>query len=156
MPSVRPGHAAERRESWEATNTHRLFLSQEISSEHRHLTERLVPLSDGSNRRRSERVMLQIPVKVLAETPDRAQIEEDTHTLVVNAHGGLMKLKADLHVGQPIVLVNPQTGIEQGCRIVRVDQASADYFAVAFEFDTPSPKFWPVTFPPKDWEVAHV
>jgi hypothetical protein len=36
---------------------------------------------------------------------------------------------------------------------VRIDQPSADYFAVAFEFDRPSPKFWPVTFPPADWEL---
>jgi hypothetical protein len=111
--------------------------------------------SDASNRRRSERVMLQMRVKVLAETPDRIHVEEDTHTLVVNAHGGLMKLKAELLVGQPFILVNPQTGIEQSCRVVRVDQPSPDYFAVAFEFDRPAPKFWPVTFPPQDWGVPN-
>lgn len=110
-----------------------------------------MPPADPSNRRRSERVMLQVPVTVIAETPDRAQVQEETHTLVVNAHGGLMKLKLDLQVGQPIVLVNPQTGVEQGCRIVRIDQPSPDYFAVAFEFDRPAPKFWPITFPPNDW-----
>jgi hypothetical protein len=108
-----------------------------------------VPPSDASNRRRSERVMLQIPVKVLAETVDRAQVQEETHTLVVNAHGGLLKLKAELLVGQPIVLVNPQSGMEQSCRVVRIDQAGSGSFAVAFEFDRPSPKFWPVVFPPK-------
>lgn len=112
-----------------------------------------MPPSDASNRRRSERVMLQIPVKVLAETPDRVQVEEDTHTLVVNAHGGLMKLKMELLQGQPIMLVNPQTGMEQGCRVVRIDQPSPDYFAVAFEFDRPAPHFWPVVFPPSDWGI---
>ena len=112
-----------------------------------------MPPSDASNRRRSERVMLQIRVKVLAEAADRAQVQEDTHTLVVNAHGGLMKLRAELLVGQPIVLVNPQSGMEQSCRVVRIDQAGGDYFAVAFEFDSPSPKFWPIVFPPADWEV---
>ena len=100
-----------------------------------------MPPSDAANRRRSERVMLQIPVKVLAETPDSVHVEENTHTLVVNAHGGLMRLKAELLVGQPFILVNPQSGIEQSCRVVRVDQPSADYFAVAFEFDFPAPKF---------------
>jgi len=112
-----------------------------------------VPASDPSNRRRSERVVLQIPVTVLAETPDRVHVEEQTQTLVVNAHGGLMKLAAELLVGQPIILVNPQSGLEQSCRVVRIDQPSPDYFAVAFEFDRPSPKFWPITFPPADWEV---
>ena len=112
-----------------------------------------MPASDPINRRRSERVMLQIPVKVLAETSDRVQVEEETHTLVVNAHGGLLKLKAELLVGQPIVLVNPQSGMEQSCRVVRIDQAGSGSFAVAFEFDQPAPKFWPIVFPPTDWGV---
>ncbi len=109
--------------------------------------------SDASNRRRSERVMLQIPVRVLTETAERVPVQEDTHTLVVNAHGGLLKLKLELLQGQPLLLVNPQTGRQQSCRVVRIEQPSPDYFAVAFEFDQPSPNFWPVTFPPKDWEV---
>ncbi|HKV24888.1 MAG TPA: hypothetical protein VJN93_09890 [Candidatus Acidoferrum sp.] len=109
--------------------------------------------SDPINRRRSERVMLQIPITVLAETPERDPLQEDTHTLVVNAHGGLMKLKLELLPGQPMILVNQQTGVEQSCRVVRIDQPAADYFAVAFEFDRPAPKFWPIAFPPADWEV---
>lgn len=112
-----------------------------------------MPSSDAINRRRSERVMLQVPVTVIAETPDRVPMQEDTHTLVVNAHGGLMKLKMDLLAGQPLILVNPQTGMEQSCRVVRIDEPSADYFAVAFEFDRPSPNFWPVSFPPSDWAL---
>lgn len=113
-----------------------------------------MPSSDASNRRRSERVMLHVPVTVIAETPDRVPMQEDTQTLVVNAHGGLMKLKMDLLAGQPIILVNPQTGMEQSCRVVRIDEPSADYFAVAFEFDRPSPNFWPVSFPPSDWGLS--
>jgi hypothetical protein len=116
------------------------------------LTESLVSDADPSNRRRSERVMLQIRITVIAETRDRVQVQENTHTLVVNAHGGLIKLKMDLLAGQPIILVNPQTGVEESGHVVRIDQPSPDYFAVAFEFELPSPKFWPVVFPPKDWE----
>lgn len=96
--------------------------------------------------------MLQLRITVLAETPERVQVQEETHTLVVNAHGGLMKLKMELLLGQPIILVNPQTKMEQSCRVVRIEQPSPDYFAVAFEFDQPAPKFWPIVFPPKDWE----
>lgn len=112
-----------------------------------------MPPSD-QNRRRSERVMLQMRITVMAETPERRHINEETHTLVVNAHGGLLKLKAELHIGQPMLLLNPQTGVKEGCRVVRIDQPSPDYFAVAFEFDHPSPKFWPVVFPPADWGLA--
>jgi hypothetical protein len=108
-----------------------------------------------ANRRRSERVMLQMAVTVLTETPENEQVREDTQTLVVNAHGGLLKLKMEVLVGQPLILVNPRNGLEQSCRVVRTEQPSPDYFAVAFEFDHPAPGFWPIVFPPVDWEVAH-
>ncbi|HKW57423.1 MAG TPA: hypothetical protein VJN42_08700 [Candidatus Acidoferrum sp.] len=111
-----------------------------------------MPPSEPSNRRRSERVMLQIPITVVAETLDHQHLEEGTHTLVVNAHGGLMKSKLDLLVGQPITLRN-HAGAEESCRVVRIDQTGTDSFAVAFEFDRPAPRFWPVVFPPKDWEL---
>ncbi len=34
---------------------------------------------------------------------------------------------------------------------VRVDDTAEGDFAVAFEFDSANPKFWPVVFPPEDW-----
>jgi hypothetical protein len=148
----RSGRAAAVQVSSETTGAPSLIFFGKTRSEWSHLTESLVPASDPSNRRRSERVMLQIPVTVLAETRDRIQVQENTHTLVVNAHGGLIKLKMDLLAGQPIILLNPQTGIEESSHVVRIEQPSPDYFAVAFEFERPSPKFWPVVFPPTDWE----
>lgn len=104
-----------------------------------------------ANRRRSERVMLQVPVVVKTKTRHGDAVEEETHTLVVNAHGGLLKLKMEVQAGQPIVLINPRTKVEQGCRVVRIDEPPGGNFAVAFEFDRPAPHFWPVTFPPADW-----
>lgn len=103
------------------------------------------------NKRRSERVMLHMPVHVLAENEERQQIRVEAKTLVVNAHGGLMEMKEHLHVGQPFLLTNPATGSEMSCRVVRVDESGMEHFRIAFEFDRPAPKFWPVTFPPADW-----
>jgi hypothetical protein len=104
------------------------------------------------NRRRSERVMLQMKVKVIAEDVEHKLREEEALTLIVNAHGGLLKMKMDVHVGQPMLLVNLKNSVEQNCRVVRVEDTSPEYYSVAFEFDAPSPKFWPVVFPPSDWE----
>ncbi|HUI73515.1 MAG TPA: hypothetical protein VLX32_01145 [Candidatus Acidoferrum sp.] len=112
-----------------------------------------LPSARPENRRRSERVMLQIPVTVVAETDDRQEEREETHTLVVNAHGGLIKLKMEVVVGQPIVLINPKSGAEEGARVVRVDNPPGGHTAVAFEFDRPAPHFWPVVFPPPDWST---
>jgi PilZ domain len=124
------------RYSWES------FLARNVSPEN--------PI----NRRRSERVMLQVSVIVKTKTRQGQNAEEETHTMVVNAHGGLMRLKMELQTGQPIVLINAKTKMEQSCRVVRVENPSGGgNFAVAFEFDRPAPHFWPITFPPADWGV---
>jgi hypothetical protein len=105
-------------------------------------------------KRRSERVKLSVPVIVMAETREREQVQEETRTIVVNAHGGLFKLKMELLSGQPMILVNAKTNVEQSCRVVRVEDLPDGGFGVAFEFDRPAPQFWPVTFPPADWEMV--
>ena len=106
---------------------------------------------NAANRRRSERVMLQMAVTVHAETRERRRIREEAQTLVVNAHGGLLKLQMELLTGQPLTLVHEKSGKRESAHVVRIEQPAKDYFAVAFEFDRPAPNFWPVVFPPADW-----
>jgi len=106
-----------------------------------------------SDRRRSERVLLHVPVVVKTETMEGKRVQEETHTLVVNAHGGLLTLKMEVVPGQPMLLLNPKNGKEQKCRVVRVDNPPGGALAVAFEFETPAPNFWPVVFPPADPET---
>lgn len=107
--------------------------------------------SEYANRRRSERVMLQIPIAVLTESLEHEPLREETHTMIVNAHGGLVKLTMEVMAGQPIVLKHPRSGAEAKARVVRVENPPGGFTAVAFEFVEPSPRFWPVEFPPADW-----
>jgi hypothetical protein len=104
-----------------------------------------------ANRRRSERVMLQVPVVVQVRTLGGKEARELTQTVVVNAHGGLMKLQMEIKAGQPFLLINEKSKVQQGCRVVRVETSEAGHSAVAFEFDQPNPHFWPIVFPPADW-----
>jgi hypothetical protein len=104
-----------------------------------------------ADRRRSERVMLQIPVVVRATGSDGEKLEEETQTSVVNAHGGLIKLQMEVKTGQPMLLINSKTKMQHSCRVVRVETSPGGHSAVAFEFDQPAPHFWPITFPPADW-----
>jgi hypothetical protein len=97
--------------------------------------------------------MLQIPVVVQARTRDGKEVREDTQTVVVNAHGGLLRLRMEIKTGQPILLINEKSKMQQGCRVVRVETSEAGYSAVAFEFDQPAPQFWPIVFPPADWSA---
>jgi hypothetical protein len=110
-------------------------------------------MNDPKNRRRSERVMLRLTLLVHAEDEERRQIQEQAYSQVVNAHGGLLRMKAHLHVGQAFLLTNPQNGLEMSCRVVRTEDVENDSYNVAFEFDRPDPNFWPVVFPPADWCV---
>jgi len=95
--------------------------------------------------------MLQMAVTVLAETHERATIKEEARTLVVNAHGGLLKLQMELLAGQPLTLVHEKSGKRERARVVRIERPSGDHCTVAFEFERPAPNFWPVVFPPDDW-----
>jgi hypothetical protein len=117
----------------------------------RTLDEAEVTDPNPANRRRSERVMLQVPVVVQITTRAGKEVRENTHTVVVNAHGGLFKLKTEVKTGQPILLINEKAKLQQACRVVRVETSEAGHSAVAFEFDQPAPHFWPIVFPPADW-----
>jgi hypothetical protein len=97
--------------------------------------------------------MLEVPLSVLTHSPDHKPVKEETTTLVVNAHGGLLKLRAEVSVGEALLLLNPATGKQEAARVVRVERPHPEYFAVAFEFNQPAPKFWPITFPPPDWQL---
>jgi hypothetical protein len=108
------------------------------------------------NRRRSERVVLRMSVLLVAEDEDRRQIQEQAETQVVNAHGGLLRMRQHLHVGQSFLLNNPQNNMEMSCRVVRTEEDGLDFFKVAFEFDRPASNFWPIVFPPADWVASAV
>jgi hypothetical protein len=118
------------------------------------MPEKSVNAPQPNNRRRSERVVLDVPVVVRTETMEGKRVHEETHTLVVNAHGGLLTLKMEVVPGQPMLLVNPKNEKEQKCRVVRVENPPGGALAVAFEFDSPAPHFWPIVFPPADWSAA--
>ena len=108
------------------------------------------------NRRRSERVMLRMKVVVSAEDEQRKQVQEEAETQVVNAHGGLLKMKLHLHDGQSFLLKNPRSGAEETCRVVRTEDRGLDFYHMAFEFARPAPTFWPIVFPPADWAAPTV
>lgn len=97
--------------------------------------------------------MLRLTLLVHAEDETRRQIQEQAHSQVVNAHGGLLRMKSHLHVGQAFLITNPQNGLEMSCRVVRIEDVDNSAYNVAFEFDRPDANFWPVVFPPKDWCV---
>jgi len=113
-------------------------------------------LSKSANQRRSQRVPLQVVVIVRADMPDGRCVQVQAFTSVVNAHGGMLESPMKLATGQRILLINPNSGIDVGCRVVRVEGSNSALHDVAFEFDQRSPRFWPLNFPPEDWTAEEM
>lgn len=103
------------------------------------------------NRRRSQRVLLRMPILVITRGADNQHVSENAYTSSVNAHGALIYLSLKAVIGQKLIIKNTETGEEQFVRVVRTNPASDGKHEVAIEFLRPSPKFWRIAFPPDDW-----
>ncbi len=109
----------------------------------------------ANNRRRSQRVLMKIPVRVSLQAGNAALSEEETHTLAVSAHGALLAVSAPLYRGQRLTLLNPQTKDSLECVVAHIDKFPDEQVKVGVEFLLPNPTFWHVAFPPKDWSPRH-
>ena len=106
------------------------------------------------NRRRSERVVLRIRLQLTAKMPDGKRISIEAHSMVVNAHGGLLDVGMEMLKGQQVILSNPRNEKVASAKVVRAEGSEEGRFSVAFEFEFPAPSFWPVVFPPADWSAT--
>jgi PilZ domain len=103
------------------------------------------------NRRRSQRVLLRLPVLIIARGADNQHVSENAFTTNVSAHGALLLLTMRVALNQKILIRNPDTLEEQFVRVVHVTPAAEGKSEVGVEFLRPAPKFWRISFPPDDW-----
>ncbi|MGH9717300.1 MAG: hypothetical protein ACRD4R_11320 [Candidatus Acidiferrales bacterium] len=106
-----------------------------------------------TGRRRSMRVLLSVPIHVTGKDRKERSFEEETRTLVVNAHGALICLAAAVIAGQQISVANEATQQALDCRVVYLGSGASGKVQMGIEFVSPSPKFWQIDFPPDDWIV---
>src|ERR1700682_460442 len=109
----------------------------------------------AANRRRSQRVLMTIPVRVSGQNGVGLPFEEETHTRAISAHGGLILVSTQVNRGQRLTLSNVQTKAALECVVAHIDRHQKDHPQVGVEFTLPNPMFWPVSFPPKDWTPRH-
>ncbi len=103
------------------------------------------------SQRRSQRLAVAISVCVSGNKATGELFKEDTVTLIVNAHGGLLALKERVVVGQPLRLRNMSSEEEIDCTVVDVEKGEDGGPEIGLEFVTPNDKFWHISFPPADW-----
>jgi len=109
----------------------------------------------AANRRRSQRVLVTVPVRVSGQTGAGLPFEEETHTRAISAHGALILVSTQVYRGQRLTLSNVQTKAALECVVAHIDSHQSDHPHVGVEFILPNPMFWHVAFPPKDWTPRH-
>lgn len=109
----------------------------------------------AANRRRSQRVLMAIPVRVSGKTGEGSPFEEETQTRAISAHGALISVLTPVHRGQRLTLSNTQAKAALECVVAHINKQQRDHPQVGVEFLLPNPMFWHVTFPPKDWTPRH-
>lgn len=103
-----------------------------------------------NDRRRSQRVMIRIPV--VLHIP--GQTAAPAFTVAVNDHGTMVLHSKAIPLDTHLILENANTSERQGCRVVRHPQVTNEGALLPLEFDHPMPGFWNIVFPPVDAKVA--
>jgi PilZ domain len=109
----------------------------------------------AANRRRSQRVLMKVPVRVISQAGAATFLEEDTYTLAISVHGALLVVAAPVYRGQRFTLSNIQTRAALECIVAHVDKVPGEQTRIGVEFLMPNQTFWRVAFPPKDWTPRH-
>lgn len=106
-------------------------------------------------KRRSQRVLMQVTVRIRGTDAQGKSIDEETETLAINAHGALVMLQARFTSGSKVLLQHKRTQEEQECHVVFLGPVRAGKAEIGLEFSSPHPTFWRVAFPPEDWTPKH-
>ena len=104
-----------------------------------------------SAQRRSQRVLLAVPLLVTGKRFDSVAFSERTTTVVVSAHGALILLHEPVAIGQVLTLKNVATTEKMNCTVADFNPGNNGVPEVGVEFTHPCPRFWRVSFPPADW-----
>jgi len=102
-------------------------------------------------RRRSQRVLMQVGVRIRGKDAQGKDFEEFTETLAINAHGALVLMTARVISGAVIQMRHNKTEEEQECHVAFLGPVRSGRAEIGLEFSTPRPTFWRVAFPPEDW-----
>ena len=106
----------------------------------------------GEERRRSQRVIIRVPVTLVVTEADK-QVKINAHTVAVNIHGAMVVSPRSLDSDASVDLVNERTNENIASRVTRTPRESSEGFLIPLEFINPSTNFWQITFPPSNWKA---
>ncbi len=115
-------------------------------------SNRGIGLIPGEERRRSQRVIIRVPV-TLVVTENGETVQISAYTVAVNIHGAMVVCARSLDADTQMELVNGRTEEKIGSRVTRAPRESPEGFLIPVEFTSPSPNFWQISFPPTNWKA---
>ncbi len=105
----------------------------------------------GEERRRSQRVVLRVPVTLKFQVAGQS-VTINGHTVSVNHHGAMLLCPRPLESGAQLTIRNDATRNEVACRVTRAACDSSQGYLVPVEFIQSAADFWQISFPPTDWK----
>src|ERR1700723_4327922 len=112
--------------------------------------------SAGGGHLRADALSLEVPVKVHGSrvtevargvAPRTEPFEEETGTMIVFPHGGVVRMSTAVTASQMLVVTNLRTRQDAICRVVKVRTFSNMQGYVEVEFTHQQPGYWGVHFP---------
>src|SRR6201988_2861137 len=100
------------------------------------------PHTHTGARRRSQRVLMQVSIRLRGKDAQGKDFEEMTETLAVNAHGALILLNVRVISGAIIHVKHNKTEGEQECHVAFLGPVRSGRAEVGVEFTSPRPTFW--------------
>lgn len=108
-------------------------------------------VAPAEERRRSQRVMIQVPVSLTYTVADQS-VTVRAHTESVNDHGAMILCTRSIDSGTRLEVQNDRSRLRQPGRVTRAPRDTSEGFLVPVEFDAPVPGFWGISFPPTNWK----
>lgn len=104
----------------------------------------------SEERRRSVRVLLRIPIRVLGESRTGQPVDEVAETLAVSRHGALVKTTTGLRPGSKARVENPDNHQSATFRVVWTKAKPLDgAWHAGLELMAGKPTLWGIKFPPE-------
>src|SRR5258708_12120901 len=108
-----------------------------------------------ANQRRSQRILLSVPLRVSGKRVNGTVFVEHTKTLIVNAHGALLQLQEPVREGQKLSVRHVTTGEEIPCTVVDLSPGANGVAEIGVQFAQANPHFCRGPFSPVAWSAPN-
>jgi len=109
----------------------------------------------ASNRRKTQRILMRLAIRVSGYDEAGISFKESTHTISISPAGALILISCPVRMGQRLVLLNNQSKSSIECTVVHKGMRHDGAMEVGVQFSSANPTFWGVRFPPADWSPQH-